>query len=281
MHLRDADLETRALENIKRRAAGVRMKIIIKSIRPQNDFASIRRDRGRMSGICSKTGNVMLPGPVLESRVGDLRHAPLRGQMQRALQNVAEARRLAKKIGDAWSNRSELRPAIDHSKRIRMQRTGSVLVIVSEEFRFISGNVHVGRAFRFAGLAGETKIERLFYVLIFPRVMDHLALEDLEEHMRAAARAVFFLKSDHIAGTHRAGIMFAAFSQSDAPQRRLRQRTAIIRKLKISLQLERFVVHAKTQVFGGQVSVDNLVRVHLIVWIPGGLEFIERLNQFG
>src|SRR5260370_39836670 len=140
-----------------------------------------------MSGICSKTGNVMLPGPVVESCVCELRYAALRGQMQRALQNVAEARCLAEEIGDARSNRSELRPAVDHSKRIRMQRTGSVLVIMSEEFRFISGDVHVGRAFRFAGFARETQIERLFYVLILPRVMHHLALEHLEEHVRARA----------------------------------------------------------------------------------------------
>src|SRR5579872_4693785 len=129
MHLRNPDLETCALKYIKRRAASVRMKIIVERVRPQNHFALVYC--GRSSGISSNAGNVMLPGPMLESGRGELRHASLRSQMQRALQQVAEARRLAEKVGDARSDRAQLRPAIDHPKGIGVQRTAFVLVIMS------------------------------------------------------------------------------------------------------------------------------------------------------
>src|ERR1700687_2419731 len=112
MNLRDADLKTRALKYFKGSATRVRMKVIVKRIRPQNDLAFVKRCRGWMPGRFFQAGNPILPGPLLESGPGELRHAPLRGQVKSALQDVTEARRLAEKIGDARSNRSELRPAI-------------------------------------------------------------------------------------------------------------------------------------------------------------------------
>ena len=162
-----------------------------------------------------------------------------------------------------------------------MKRAPPALVIVGQKLGFIRSDVHVGRAFRFAGLAGETQVERLLNVLVLPCVMHDLALQDFEEHVRAAAGAVFFLERHHVAGTHRAGIMLAAFSQPDASNRRLGEGTAVVRKLKISFGVERFVVRSQAQVLGGQVGVDHLVRVHLIVRVPDGLEFNKGLDQLG
>src|SRR6202790_5169412 len=277
MNLRDADAETRSLEHLQRCAARVRMKVIVKSIRPQNHLTSWRY----YSLVLSGSGNMILPGPLLESGPGELRHAPLGSQMQEALQNVAEARWLAKKVGDAPRNRAELRPAVDHSKGICMQRTRSLFVIVRQEFCLIRRDIHVGRAFRFAGLAGEAQIERAFHMFVLPGVMHHLALQNFKKHMRTAARAVLLLKRNHIARTHRAGIMLAAFSQSDAPNSRLREGAAIIRKLKIRFELQRFIIRPEAQVLRGQVGVDHLIRIHLVVRIPGGLELGKRPDQLG
>ena len=55
-------------------------------------------------------------------------------------------------------------------------------------------------------------------------VADDFTLEQLEERVCAAARTVLFLERDHIARTHGAGIVLATLSETDAAQRRLRQR---------------------------------------------------------
>ena len=148
-----------------------------------------------------------------------------------------------------------------------------------QKLGLIRGDVDVGGTFRFAGFAGEAQVERLFNVLVLPSAAHHLSLQHFEQHVRAAPGAVFFLKRHHVAGTHRAGIVLAAFPQPNAPYRRLGEGTAVIRKLEMGFGLERLIVRAQTQILGGQVGVDHLVRVHLIVRVPGGLEFDEGLHQ--
>ena len=162
-----------------------------------------------------------------------------------------------------------------------MQRAGLVFVIMSQEFRFVCGHVDVRRAFRFARLARQTQIERFLDVFVLPSVAHHFALQHFKEHVRAAARAVLFLERHHVAGAHRAAVVLAAFAEPDASQRGFGERSIVVRKVKISFGIDRLVVRAQAQIFGGQICVDHLVRIHLIVRIPRGLEFAESLDQFG
>ena len=104
----------------------------------------------------------------------------------------------------------------------------------------------------------------------------HLALQQLEQHVRAAARAVLFLERHHVARAHRAGIVLAAFAQADAPQHRPLERSLVVRKREVRGRPLRRVVGAEPEVLGRQIGVDDLARVHLAVGIPDRLELAER-----
>src|SRR4029077_9095290 len=132
------------------------MKIIVERVRPQNDVALSGRSCG---SICSpESWNATFLGPTLESGRSKLRHASLRRQMQNALQEMAEARRLAKEICEPRNIRPELCPAVDHTECIRMQRAPLAFVIVGQEFRLVSGHIHVRGAFRLASFAGQAQV---------------------------------------------------------------------------------------------------------------------------
>ena len=88
-------MEARGLENFERGTARIGMKVIVERIRPQDNFALVLCSGGRSPGVFPEAGNSIFSSPVLECGAGELRHAPLRGQVQRALQEVAETRRLA------------------------------------------------------------------------------------------------------------------------------------------------------------------------------------------
>src|SRR6266851_4069837 len=164
MKLRDDYVESRALQNFQCCTAGFRMKIIVECVRPQNDVAF---SGCRSGSVCSsQCRDLLLPGPTLKSGTGKLRHAPLRRQMQNALQKMAEARRIAEEICKPRDIRSELRPAVDHAKGVSMQWPSLVLIVVSQEFCFVSGDIHVCRAFRLARLAGEAQVEGFLDVLV-------------------------------------------------------------------------------------------------------------------
>ena len=99
--------------------------------------------------------------------------------------------------------------------------------------------------------------------------------------MRAAACAVLFFERGHVARTHRAGVLLAAFAHADAAKRRPRERSAIVDELEMGRGLERPVVGPQPEILRREVRIDDLVRVHLVARIPHGLEFTERGHQFG
>src|ERR1700722_6393936 len=113
------------------------MEIIIERVRPQ--YHSALPGRCGRSGYSAKVWNAIFPGPALESGASELGHGSLRRQIQNALQNLAKPRRIAEEICEPRNFRSQLRPAVDHSKRICMQRAGPVFVIMGQEFRFVCG----------------------------------------------------------------------------------------------------------------------------------------------
>src|SRR5450759_377163 len=150
------------------------MKIIVECVRPQNDV--VFPGRCCVSVCSSQSRDALLLGPTLESGTSKPRHAPLRRQMQYALQDVPETRRIGKEICKPRNIRSELRPAIDHAKSVSMQWPALVFIIVSQEFRLVRGYIHVRRAFRLARFAGQAQVEGFLDVLVFPTVTHHLTL---------------------------------------------------------------------------------------------------------
>src|SRR5713226_8552440 len=101
---------------------------------------------------------------------------------------------MAHKICGARSERGQLRPAVDAPEKMGMQRPRFALVIMRKEFGAISGDIHVGGAFRFTRLAGKAKIERLFYVFIFPGNPNPLPLQELKKDGGPPGSAVVFLE---------------------------------------------------------------------------------------
>ena len=98
-------------------------------------------------------------------------------------------------------------------------------------------------------------------MFILPIIAQHFTLEQFKKHMRAATGTVLLLQRDHVAGTHRTSVTFPARSQSNASQRRFRERAVIIRKFEMSLWLEWLVVDSQAQVFCGDVCLNDLVRI--------------------
>ena len=122
--------------------------------------------------------------------------------------------------------------------------------------------------------------ERLTYSL-FHVVGHDLALEHLEQHVRPAARAVLLLERRHVARAHRAVVVLAALANADAAERRLRERSVVVRELEVRAGILGLVVGAETQVLRGRVRVDQLARVHLVVRVPDRLELAECPHQLG
>ena len=182
---------------------------------------------------------------------------------------------LLKKLRQPRNVGPQLRPAVDHAEGISMQRTPLVFIIMGQKFRLVRGHIHVGRAFRLARLARQAQVQRFLDVLVLPAVAHDFALQHFKEHVRAPARAVLFLERDHVARAHRTAVVFAALAETDASQRGFGKRPVVIRKLKICFGIVRFVIRSQPQILGGQIGVDHLVRIHLIVRVPRGLEFSQ------
>ena len=83
---------------------------------------------------------------------------------------------LATKFAKPGANEANADPPIDHAKRIRLQRPVLVLVVVGKKLGFVSGHIHIGRALRFACLAGKAEIKGSLDLLILPAAAHHLAL---------------------------------------------------------------------------------------------------------
>src|SRR6185312_3861255 len=140
----------------------------------------------------------------------------------------------------------------------------SALVIMSKKLGLVSRHVHVGRTLRLACFTGEAQIKGSLDLLILPASADDLALKHLKQHVRAAARAVFFLQRGHIAWTHGVRVYFTARSQADTAQgKSLGKRTTVVGIFKKSLWLLRLVISPQTQVLGWRIRIDDLTWVHL------------------
>src|SRR4051812_6375722 len=101
--------------------------------------------------------------------------------------------------------------------------------------------------------------------------------------MSASSRGVPLFVSDHEAWTHRIVLaicarLSAALTDSNATQRRMREASAVFRKLKVCFWLAGFVVRAEAEVLLKAVRLDDLARIHLPIRIPDGFELSKRLD---
>src|ERR1700736_961853 len=124
-----------------------------------------------------------------------------------------------------------------------------------QKFRFVGGNIHVRRAFRFAGLTGKTQFQCVLDVFVLPAVTYYFALEHLKEHVRASASAVFLFERHQVTWTHCAAITLPARPESNASLGGLGERTVVIGKLEMSFGLQWLVVRAQPQILRGQVNL--------------------------
>ena len=81
-------------------------------------------------------------------------------------------------VDDAWGVAGEAREDVDAAEGVVRERTGFVFVVVSEEFGLVRSHVDGDRALGFAGLAGETGVERLLDLFVLPLVGKDLTLHE-------------------------------------------------------------------------------------------------------
>ncbi len=162
-----------------------------------------------------------------------------------------------------------------------MQWPRVFLVVVRQEFGAICRDVHVGRALALAGLTRQAQVERFLDALVLPAAVDDIALQHLEQHVRAAPGAVLLFERHHVARAHHAGVLLAALADADAAQRGLRHRPAVIRKLEVRRRICRRVARAQPQIHHRRLCVDDVAGVELVRRIPDRLEVTERGHQLG
>src|SRR5258708_33763054 len=97
--------------------------------------------------------------------------------------------------------------------------------------------------------------------------------------MSAPAGGMLFLVSGAIAGTHEAAFLAAAFADSDAAQRGLRQAAVVGGKLEVRSRLPRGVACAEAKIFVELIRLDQFAGIHLPCRVPDALEFVEGFHQ--
>src|SRR4051812_10070499 len=107
-------------------------------------------------------------------------------------------------------------------------------VVVSKEFGFVSGHVHVDRAFAFATFAREAEVERFLDRFAAPAVLQDFAAKHFEEQAGSAASGVHFLTGGLVTRTHRAGLVAPAFANADAALHRLCKTETIAAVVEVS-----------------------------------------------
>ena len=187
--------------------------------------------------------------------------------------------------------RGETCPAVDVAEGVGAARAQAAVVVVGEEFGFVSCDVHADRAFAFAAFAGEAKIERFFYLFAAPAVANKaiffvltllvLALGHLKEQVGAAAGGVFFFAGGAVAGAHQAAIFATAFAHADASERGLGEAAVVGWKFENCLWLPGRIVRAEAQVFVELVGLDHFSGIHLPIGIPRRFKFAEGLDELG
>src|SRR5690606_15768926 len=101
---------------------------------------------------------------------------------------------------------------------------------------------------------------------------DRLALQHLEEEVRAAARGVLLLLEHHVARTHDASVEAAAQSDADAAERGSGEAPFVSRVAEAGPGRGRAIVGAEAEVLVPRVGVDELSGVHPPFGIPDRLE---------
>ena len=137
-------------------------------------------------------------------------------QIQYGPNERGDPRHVEEHVAQTGCQRSQSGPQIDETERVGMDWSPVVRVVVRKKFRAVRRNVHIGRAFCLARFARQAEVERLFDRLAVPACANDFALKKFKERMSTASRAVRLLECNHVAWTHRAGIVLAALSKTDA-----------------------------------------------------------------
>ena len=99
--------------------------------------------------------------------------------------------------------------------------------------------------------------------------------------MGAAAGRVFLIAGHAKAGTHHSAFVVTTLADSDAAQGGVRHAAVVLRKLEMGGRVPGIVAGAEAKILVHAVGFDDLAGIHLPVRVPGGLEFVEGLDEFG
>src|SRR5260370_34422584 len=130
------------------------MKIIVECVRPQNDFARFVRCWLRFPlDLLFKAGNLVPSSPLLKTDVSKPGKLPLWRQPQHFPDQVRETRCVAEKVRDPGRMRAPLRPLINPSESISVERPPFAFGVVRDKLPSLSRIINVRRTFRLTPLA--------------------------------------------------------------------------------------------------------------------------------
>ena len=102
--------------------------------------------------------------------------------------------------------------------------------------------------------------------------------------MGATAGGMHLFPRNHVAGTHRVLLALTVFASTlahtNTSQGRVGEAAMVIGKLEIGCRFPGTIIGPQSQVLVNAIRVYDLSGIHLPVWIPNGLKFAKRFDQF-
>ncbi len=227
-----------------------------------------RKASVNVSGQTTTVASLIVPAgrgdaAAAERAPGEARHGP-RGRQPR------EPAHCPPEPGGAQHGVGQPRHAGRHARRPGQEPQGihrpgaqPAGVVVVEELGLVGGHVHLGRAVDGAALAREAQVQRIAHVAAAPGGRGRLALEHLDEQLRAATRRVPLVARDAERRAHRPGVIAQAAAHADASLGRPLERVPSAPEHERRWpEVRRPVAGPAGKVRVERVGVHDLARVH-------------------
>src|ERR1700723_3424858 len=171
----DSDAEAGSGEHLMSGTHGGWMEVVIEGVGPEKNFGG---GRGECGAAVTAAARVAGQTAVGSEGFGEAREGALRVDVKRFFDEGVKDGGVVDGVDEVRGEAGETGEDVDAAEGVVRERTGFVFVVVSEEFGLVRSHVDGDRALGFAGLAGETGVERLLDLFVLPLVGKDLTLHE-------------------------------------------------------------------------------------------------------